>query len=151
EVSGVDLCRLFEKHAGGFVRLEQRLGFAQNREVVRALRAQPVASGRSGLIEGGLEHVLEPLPLRLVHRAVSSIVGAAAPSSARFNQARASAHCRLTVAGERPTTSAVSSTVSPPKYRSSTILARSASIAVSRVSASSSARTSISSGRRNAA
>ena len=42
-------------------------------------------------------------------------VAATSPSSARFSQARARDHCRLTVAGEVPITSATSSTVRPPK------------------------------------
>ncbi len=69
---------------------------------------------------------------------------AAAPSSARFSHTRASVHCRLTVAGETPTTSAVSSTVSPPKYRNSTMRARASSSSASLRSASSSASTSMS-------
>jgi hypothetical protein len=53
-------------------------------------------------------------------------------STARFSHARAMAHCRFTVAGDIPTTSAVSSTVRPPKYRSSTMRACSGSKAARR-------------------
>src|SRR6516165_7881366 len=45
------------------------------------------------------------------------------PRSSRLSQARARLHLLFTVAGETPTTSAVSSMLRPPKKRSSTIRA----------------------------
>ena len=112
---GSSCAGLFEKVAGGLVCIDERLHFLQQRAVAAARFAQPRASNVARLVERFLEHDLESFELLGVHDEVSSISGDAAPSNARFSHARAIAHCRLTVAGETPTASAVSSTVSPPK------------------------------------
>ena len=72
---------------------------------------------RRRLFERSLKDVLQPLPLLAAsRRPAPRVVGRRrSPSSARFSHARASAHCRLTVAGDEPITSATSSTVRPPK------------------------------------
>ena len=99
----IDHRRLFEESSSRFVRLEQCLRLAEHFIVRSGFTRQPRAAGGRRLLERSVEERLETLPLRGIH------------SSARFNHARAIAHWRLTVAGDTPTASAVSSTVSPPK------------------------------------
>ena len=66
--------------------------------------------------------------------------------SARYSHARANAHSFLTVAGDRSSAAAVSSMLSPAKYRSETICAFRGSVCSRRVRASSTATMSISDG-----
>ena len=84
--------------------VDERLGFLEQLDVSGGGVAQPLFARGHRLIERAVEERFQP-------RAHSP----AAHSSARFSHARAIAHCRFTVAGEMPTTSAVSSTVRPPK------------------------------------
>ena len=74
-------------------------------------------------------------PLRPCHTVVRC--------SSTASQARASRQSRITVCGETPSASAVSSTLSPPKNRSSITCARRGSCAASRSSASSRAQSSL--------
>ena len=131
-----------------------RRGFAEERRQARVrLRVEdvpvPIGRGREGFdlapevfvssgrvrdegraplrrnVERGVENRLDslpPLPLRRV-------AGLAHPSSptSRRSHARAVRHSRLTVAVDTPATFAVSSTVNPPKKRSSTMRACGAS------------------------
>src|SRR5207253_9803355 len=62
--------------------------------------------------------------------------------SSRYSQALAQRHSRLIVLEETPRSSALSSTLRPPKYRSSTIWLLRGSRVASRLSASSTAMTS---------
>ena len=73
------------------------------------------------------------------HRAGVIARSFAIPRSSRWSQARATRQSRLTVAGDTPRTSAVSSTSSPPKKRSSTTCACRGSSAASSSRPSSSA------------
>ncbi len=66
--------------------------------------------------------------------------------SARYNHARAKAHSFLIVAGDRSSAAAVSSTLSPAKYRSETICALRGSVCSRSVKASSTATISVSDG-----
>ncbi len=106
--------RVLEEHAGGLVRVKERRRFAGEHLVAARLLQQPFVPRFSGLVERAVEERLETLPLLALHDAAST-PSSDADSIARFSHARAIAHWRLTVAGERPTASAVSSTVSPPK------------------------------------
>src|SRR5439155_5121709 len=124
----------------GLVCKDERSRFARKHLVAARLLAQPLVPRGPRLIERAVEERLEALPLIPRHGSPSS-PSSDAQSIARLSHARAIAHCRFTVAGDVPTASAVSSTVRPPKYRSSTMRACSASSAASRVRACSSAST----------
>ena len=121
KIGRIDARRHLEEVSGRLQRGEQRLGLSQERSVAAAFLAQPRTSNIGWLIERFLKDDLEPCELFGGHGARSSMPGAGPPSSARLSQTRASVHCRLTVAGDTPMTSAVSSTVRPPKNRNSTI------------------------------
>src|SRR5690606_35452077 len=72
---------------------------------------EPRGAGGGGLVEGVEEEGFDAgVPGRIGHAAAHG--GAV---MARWSQARAAVHSRLTVAGERPSTSAASSMVSPTK------------------------------------
>ena len=79
--------------------------FDAEMRIVPGVARQPLGLAFGRQLDCLLEQVLEPVPLRRRH----------APSSCSFSHARAIAHWRLTVAGDTPVASAVSSTVRPPK------------------------------------
>jgi len=114
EVGRIDTRRLVEERARGLMRGEQRFRLSQHGHIVSAAFGNEPAACMRGLIERVLKDVLESFPLRRCHEG-SALGSSAPPSIARFSQARASAHCRFTVAGDVPMTSATSSTVRPPK------------------------------------
>src|SRR5262249_37783548 len=138
QFGGVDNRRFFEKTSNAIVCEQEGSCLTGERFVALRVERQPLVTPLGGLIECAAKESLEALPLFGRHRHASA-PSSGAVSTARFSQARAMAHCRFTVAGDIPTTSAVSSTVRPPKYRSSTMRACSGSNVASRVSASSSA------------
>jgi len=114
EVGGIDARRLVEECAGSLMGREQRLRLSQHDHIVGAALGNERAACMSGLLERILKHVLQTFPLLRRHEG-SAVVSLTPPSIARLSQARASAHCRFTVAGDVPMTSATSSTVRPPK------------------------------------
>src|SRR4029079_8048717 len=110
EISGIESRGCLEEVAGGVVRAEKRLCLTQQGRVTGARLLNPRRAGVNGLLQSAVEDRLESIPLPGRHPCA-----AGAESSVCFSQARAIAQCRLTVAGETPMTSAVSSTVRPPK------------------------------------
>lgn len=113
QVREVDRRGLLEEAAGRVVCGDERFDLAEQVGIAGAGASQEGAAGIHRLFDRVGEDRLYPLPARREHDCRHA-------SSSFFSQARASAQCRLTVAGEDPITSAVSFTVSPPKYRSST-------------------------------
>ena len=102
---------LLEKVLRRVVRAQQRSVFGGQRRIGEGgARQQPLAAG-------GVE--LE----RLIEQRADAAPVDRQLCSSRASQARASAQCRLTVAGEMSIASAVSSIESPPKKRSSTMRA----------------------------
>src|SRR5581483_7782702 len=98
-----------EKAAAGLVGAEQGLDLGAKAGV-----------GGAGLVEkGGARGAVdfEGVGDDLLH----AVPAGGGHDSSRLRKRRATDHSRLTVAVERPRTSAVSSTVRPPKTRSSTI------------------------------
>src|SRR6185503_492358 len=104
---------LVEKFGRPHVTVQQRLHFTKKLPVARG-RGLYVGFARCRVVfECGVEDLVDLSPTLLVH-------ACELPSSSRASQADATVQCRLTVAGEISIASAVSSTVSPPKNRSST-------------------------------
>jgi hypothetical protein len=126
---------LLEEVSRGVVRREQRVHLATERLVSGADPIEPggALAGRPSRRVG--HHLLDAPPACafLFQHGMSTEyassgrkrgqVSPRAAVSARYSQAFATAHSRLTVAGDTPTTAAVSSTVSPAKNRSSTMRA----------------------------
>ena len=111
---GSTLRRLLEKRrrrsrASASSASASRSSVASSAQLLR----EPGAARVGGLLERSVKDALQPLPLFGVTSA--PVASLPPPSSARLSHARASAHCRFTVAGEMPRASAVSSTVRPPK------------------------------------
>ena len=105
EILGIDLEWALEEPSQRVVRVQQLFRRRQQRCVAAAFGAQPGRAFAGRTLERAVEDALDLTPALRRH----------APSSACLSHARAIAHCRLTVAGETPTASAVSSTVRPPK------------------------------------
>jgi len=116
---------LWQAHRGVFqeagrliVTEQQRLHFIAQRVVVPTLGVEKDVAGFGRLLERGVKHLVEPVPAVLFHRSVPESAGspaADADCSSRLSQALAITQPRLTVAGDMPSTSAVSSIVDPPK------------------------------------
>ena len=111
-----DLGELFQKTPGHLVPGQQTLYLLSQGLVTPTSRGQVFGSIRALPRQSGLENVLHVLPCAGTHAGFSLPPGEMALNS----QARATVHSRLTVRVEMPKTSAVSSSVSPLKYRSST-------------------------------
>ena len=102
------------------MRVEERFHLAPHLDVVATLAIEHRAQRRWIAVERGGEDQLHTLPVfgrRLGGPETSFVwrqraIGHAC--SSRFNQARARVQSRLTVAGEMPSASAVSSTLIPP-------------------------------------
>ena len=95
------------------VRGEQRFDFSLQVRIVAASIAEPSRSIRNVAFDRRREQVLYALPAIGRHRIpMGARIGHRC--SSRFNQARAIAHSRLTVAGDTFSASAVSSTLMPP-------------------------------------
>ena len=90
-----------------FVRRQERLDLAPQPEVASAGPFQEPGAIRGGPFEGLGEHGLDSSPGLSRARPQGAI--------SRCSQARAIVHSRLTVAGDKPMTSAVSSMERPPK------------------------------------
>ncbi len=102
------LNRLAEELAGARMVIEQRSDFGADIRIVGGLARQPCVEIGGLLFERPLEEIAHALPVAAHHRARRSL-------SSRKSQARASAQRRFTVAGERPSASAVSSLLKPTK------------------------------------
>src|SRR5579883_520697 len=135
--------RRLEKAVRVFVGRKQGLHFCSDRFLDADLIEIAIAFARSFFQCDG-EDGLDLSPLFGIH-ALSPLL-----LISRCSQARAVAHSRFTVAGEIPSTSAVSSMERPPKNRSSTTRLCCESSAASWLRASSSATTSISRSRGSA-
>lgn len=99
-----------------FVGAQQRLDLAAERVIAGALRSnEPFAPGR-WLRECGVQEIVDLAPALDVHRPPASV---RFPVS-RCSQALAVVQSRITVTAETPRMCAVSSTLRPPKNRSST-------------------------------
>ena len=108
-----------EKIPGAIVRRQERSGSAGTGAPPARVESAPhgarVALNLNGRVEEGIDgrqnsgSAMRP-PAGPVTR-----TGVAQPSSARYSQARAKVQCRLTVAGEMPSTSPVSSIERPAK------------------------------------
>src|SRR5579864_4594673 len=101
-MSGADL----QETAGRIASIQQALYFAQQFLIAAAGRFQKRAALAGGPFFRQLIEFLEPLPIR--HDLQLSW---------RYSQALANCHSRFTDTAEVPITSAVSSTVKPPKKR----------------------------------
>ena len=111
---GLDFpCGLTEKTGILEMRRQQCLHFPEQVGIARGCCLQVRAAADGVVFERGVKDIVDLLPALLVHACEF-------PSSSRASQAEATVQCRLTVAGEISIASAVSSTVSPPKKRSST-------------------------------
>ncbi len=111
-LAGKEMIRFFEKSAGLLVCVQQRLHLAAKFSV--ADRTEKLRSLGFGSLESLLEERLYSLPPLGGHAAFPALIS-------RCNHAFAVCHCRSTVRGDTPITSAVSSTDKPVKKRSSTI------------------------------
>ena len=99
----------------------ERLHLSQQSLVPRAGCLEECGTPVGAQVQGFVKDLLDPLPPLGVGPARHH--GLYRGPISRRSQARAVLHSRLTVAAEMPSTSAVSSTVSPAKKRNSTILA----------------------------
>src|SRR5437773_5976288 len=99
---------------------EERQHFVAHDRIVGRLARDPA-------LDAGVRVAIERRLEQIAHAAM--LVGRhdTSPLSSRNNHARAIAQRRLSVAGDMPIASAVSSMLSPAKYRSSTMRACSAS------------------------
>jgi len=129
-----------EKPVVALVHLEQRLDFLPERGIAAAGRLEKNRALRRLTLQRLGQYGAHLPPALGSH-------SSGPRSNSRLSQSRATRHWRLTVAGDTSSTSAVSSMLSPAKYRSSTRRLCSGSSAASRASASSSASTSTSGSR----
>ena len=88
--------------------IDERTDFVADIGAVAGLARQPRLEIGGLLFEHPFEQIAHALPVRWHHPGP-------APLSSRNSQARASAQRRFTVAGDRPSASAVSSLVNPTK------------------------------------
>ena len=108
-----------EKRVRLLMKRQQRRHFVTQRRVVRARLVEKRRPVRDRSFERRMKHAVDLRPPVGWHRRHAWLP----LCSSRRSQALAIVQWRLTVAGDRPTASAVSSTVSPPKKRSSTMWA----------------------------